>query len=60
MTRCAASVPARVGKLSMILKYDQTIRENTMSVNGLYNSRSELIREHAAEAASGLQKGPAK
>jgi len=21
----------------MILKYDQTIRENTMSVNGLYN-----------------------
>ena len=26
----------------MILKYDQTIRENTMSVNGLYNSRSEL------------------
>jgi Arc/MetJ-type ribon-helix-helix transcriptional regulator len=44
----------------MILKYDQTIRENTMSVNGLYNSRSELIREHAAEAASGLQKGPAK
>jgi hypothetical protein len=28
--------------LSMILKYDQTIRENTMSVNGLYNSRSEL------------------
>ena len=46
--------------LSMILKYDQTIRENTMSANGLYNSRSELIREHAAEAASGLQKGPAK
>ena len=36
--------------LSMILKYDQTIRENTMSVNGLYSSRSELIREHAAAA----------
>jgi hypothetical protein len=44
----------------MILKYDQTIRENTMSANGLYNSRSELMREHAAEAASGLQKRPAK
>jgi hypothetical protein len=26
----------------MILKYDQTIRENTMPVNDLYNSRSEL------------------
>ena len=25
----------------MTLKYDQTIRENTMSMNGLYNSRSE-------------------
>ena len=46
--------------LSMILKYDQTIRKNTMSANGLYNSRSELIREHAAEAASGLQKGAGK
>ena len=26
----------------MTLKYDQTIRENTMSMNGLYNSRSEF------------------
>ena len=44
-SRCAASVPPRQlasASLSMILKYDQTIRENTMSVNGLYNSRSEL------------------
>jgi hypothetical protein len=44
----------------MILKYDQTIRENTMSVNGLYIADQSLIREHAAEAASGLQKRPAK
>jgi hypothetical protein len=26
----------------MTLKYDQTIQENTMSMNGLYNSRSEF------------------
>src|SRR5262245_805005 len=42
--RCAASVPPSSLPKALTLKYDQTIRENTMSMNGLYSSRSEFDR----------------